>query len=259
MCLPERNTLRRGRPAPAWCSAWRVRRWRRAKRALRSDMVMPLLLLAFLAPDRLGRVLDALALVGLGRTQAADLGGQLADLLAVSAGDLDLGRLQRLDLDAGRNGNLDVVAETELQLQVLGIGLGAVADAVDLEVDGEAVRNAAHHIAREIARRAPLHAGAAALRARREDERLAVPGDRHVVVHHELELAPLALGLEMLALELDGDSGGDRNRIFADARHGQNTLQMTSPPTLAARASASDMTPRGVDRIEMPSPLKWRG
>ena len=80
-----------------------------------------------------------------------------------------------------------------------------------------------------------------------------------VVMHHELQLAPLALGLEMLALEVDGDPGGDGNRILADARHGQNTLQMTSPPTLAARASASDMTPRGVDRIEMPSPLKWRG
>ncbi len=35
----------------------------------------------------------------------------------------------------------------------------------------------------------------------------------------------------------------------------QKTRQSTSPPTLAARASLSDMTPRGVDRIEMPSPL----
>ena len=222
-------------------------------------VLSPLLLLAFLATDLLGRILDALALVGLGRTQAADLRRELSDLLTIRAGDLDLGRLQRLDLDAGRDRNLDVVAVAELQLQHLGIRLGAVADAVDLEVDGEAVRHAAHHVAREVARRAPLHAGAAAVGARREDELVAVAGDRDVVVHHELQLAPLALGLEMLALELDGDSGGDRNRVFADARHGQNTLQMTSPPTLAARASASDMTPRGVDRIEMPSPLKWRG
>ena len=35
----------------------------------------------------------------------------------------------------------------------------------------------------------------------------------------------------------------------------QNTVQRTSPPTLAARASASDMTPRGVDRMAMPRPL----
>ena len=88
---------------------------------------------------------------------------------------------------------------------------------------------------------------------------VAVPGDLDVVVDDERELAALALDLEGLALEVDGDARGDDDRVLADARHGQNTLQMTSPPTLAARASASDMTPRGVDRIEMPSPLKWRG
>src|SRR4249920_1732967 len=143
MCLPERKTLRRGRTPAAWRSAKRVRRWRRAKRALRSDMVLsPLLLLAFLAADLLGRILDALALVGLGRTQAADLRRQLSDLLTIRAGDLDLGRLHGLDLDAGRDRHLDVVAVAELQLQHLGVRLGAVANAVDLEIDGEAVRHA---------------------------------------------------------------------------------------------------------------------
>jgi len=78
-------------------------------------------------------------------------------------------------------------------------------------------------------------------------------------VHGEGEFAILPLGLHVLALEVDGDTGRDDDRIFSDARHGQNTLQRTSPPTLAARASASDMMPRGVERIEMPSPLKWRG
>ena len=39
------------------------------------------------------------------------------------------------------------------------------------------------------------------------------------------------------------------------ATNPQNTRHSTSPPTLAARASLSDMTPRGVDRIEIPSPL----
>src|SRR5258708_35570017 len=161
---------------------------------------MPLLLLAFLAPDRLGRVLDALALVGLGRTQAADLGRKLADLLAVSAGDLDLGRLQRLDLDAGRNGDLDVVAEAKLQLEVLGIGLGAIADAVDLEIDGEAVRHATHHVVCEVARRAPLGAGAAAGGARREDELVAALGARDIVMGPERRLAPLAFYLWARAL-----------------------------------------------------------
>src|SRR5262252_458195 len=194
MCLPERKTLRRGRPAAAWRSAWRMRRWRRAKRALRSDMG-PLLLLAFLAPDGLGRILDALALVRLGRTQAADFGGDLADLLAIGAGNLDRGRPRGFHLNAGRNGHLDVMAEAQLQLQVLGVGLGAIAHAVDLEVDGEAVRHALHHVAGG----APLHAGAAALAARLEDELVAIARHRHIVVHGELQLAPLALGLQMLA------------------------------------------------------------
>src|SRR5476649_2181842 len=220
---------------------------------------MPLLLLAFFAPDRLGRVLDALALVGLGRTQAADFRGELPDLLAIGARDLDLGRLQRLDLDASGDRNLDVVAEAELKVQRLGIGRGAIAHAVDLEVDGEAVRHTAHHVAREVTGGAPLHARATAFVARLEREGLAFLGHDDVIVNHERELAALALDLEGLALEVDGDARGNGHGIFADARHAQNTLQMTSPPTLAARASASDMTPRGVDRIEMPRPLKWRG
>src|SRR5258707_5340857 len=158
MCLPERKTLRRGRTPAAWRSAKRVRRWRRAKRALLSDMVLsPLLLLAFLAADLLGRILDALALVGLGRTQAADLRGELSDLLTIRAGDFDFGRLHSLDLDAGRDRDLDVVAVADLHLQHPGIRLGAVADAGDLDVDGAAVRYASEHVARDAVRRCPLH------------------------------------------------------------------------------------------------------
>src|SRR5690349_4523356 len=48
-----------------------------------------LLLLPFLTEDVLAVVLDALALVRLGLTPAADLGGQLADLLLVGARNLD--------------------------------------------------------------------------------------------------------------------------------------------------------------------------
>ncbi len=112
------------------------------------------------------------------------------------------------------------MAETELHLQHLGIGLGAVTDAVDLEIDREAIGHATDDVAHHVARRAPLHAGATAVGARLEDERIAFTGDRYVVMHGELQLAPLALGLEVLALEVDGDPGRNRNRIFADARHG---------------------------------------
>src|SRR6266853_1428865 len=56
-----------------------------------------LLLLAFLAPDRLLAVLDPLALIGLGRAERADLGGDLADPLAIGAADRDRGRPLAVD------------------------------------------------------------------------------------------------------------------------------------------------------------------
>src|SRR4051812_11071872 len=56
---------------------------------------LPLLLLAFLAEDEFACVFHALALIGFGRTERADLGGHLADLLLVDAGHHDLGRLRR--------------------------------------------------------------------------------------------------------------------------------------------------------------------
>src|SRR6185369_128902 len=72
------------------------------------------LLLAFLAEDVFAGILHALALVGFGRTVAADFGGHLADLLLVDAGDHDLGRLRRRDGDAVRNREVHVVAEAKL-------------------------------------------------------------------------------------------------------------------------------------------------
>src|SRR3546814_11673163 len=91
MCLPERNTDRRGRPLA-------VRRIEVRTRCLRRlwsffDVCMALLLLAFLAQHDLVGVLHALALVGLGRTVAADLRRPLPDLLAVGAAARDRGRV----------------------------------------------------------------------------------------------------------------------------------------------------------------------
>src|SRR5581483_4688826 len=124
--------------------------------------------------------------------------------LAVGPGNLDLGGLRRLDLDAGRNRHLDIVAEAKLQLEVPGVRLGAVADAVDLELDREAVRHALHHIAREVAGRAPLRAGAPRVEARLEAQLVAVLRDLDIVMHDERQLALLALDLEGLAREVDG-------------------------------------------------------
>src|SRR3546814_13308225 len=102
MCLPERNTDRRGRPLA-------VRRIEVRTRCLRRlwsffDVCMALLLLAFLAQHDLVGVLHALALVGLGRTVAADLRRHLTDLLDVGAAARYSRWLGALVGDALRNG-----------------------------------------------------------------------------------------------------------------------------------------------------------
>ena len=102
MCRDERNTDSRARPFAAWRSLKRTR-WRRRWNSASGlfDMVA-LLLLAFLAADRLVAVLDPLALVGLGRAERADLGGDLADPLAVGAGDaITVGRSQAICTSGG--------------------------------------------------------------------------------------------------------------------------------------------------------------
>src|SRR3569623_1375303 len=115
MCLPERKIDRRGR-APWVVRRWRLRDWRFLKRALGI-----LLLLAFLAADIFAFIAYALALIGLRRTPAADLGGDLADQLLVDARDGDRGGLFGHDGDAGGDRIGHVMAEAELQVQGLAL------------------------------------------------------------------------------------------------------------------------------------------
>src|SRR5215467_1898355 len=100
-----------------------------------------LLLLAFLAEDVLARVFDALALVGFGRTEGADLGRDLADLLFVDAGHDDFHRPRRRDRDAFGDRIDDVVAVPERDLQILALYRRTVADAGDFETPLEPVGN----------------------------------------------------------------------------------------------------------------------
>src|SRR5215510_8571507 len=134
MCLPERCTDSRTRPAALSRMARRTRALRRSALSRRGFIVeLPSLLLAFLAEDVLAGVLDALALVRLGRPIVANLGGHLADLLLVDAGHHDLGGLRRRDRDALRDRIVDLVAVAELKLQALALHRGAIADAADLQ------------------------------------------------------------------------------------------------------------------------------
>src|SRR5215213_8111730 len=132
MCLDERYTESRGRPPAPILMARRTRAWRRSVAFLNLAMSAPLLLLAFLAEDVFASILHALALVGLRRTERADFGGNLADLLLVDARDHDLGRLRRRDRDAFRNRIEHLMTVTERDLQVLALQRRAIADAGDL-------------------------------------------------------------------------------------------------------------------------------
>src|SRR3569623_2118530 len=169
MCRPVRCTESRGRPEPAPLSAVRTRRRRRANR----ESLAILLLLPFLAEDILAAIADALALVGLGLAPAADLGGELPDLLLVDAADLDRGLIGGLGLDALGNFDLDVMAEAELEPQFAPLSLRTIADAGDFLHRGVALR----HAFDQVRHQRPLHAPEG-LRARAVVRRL----DRSFVV-----------------------------------------------------------------------------
>ncbi len=111
-------------------------------------------------------IFHALALVGLGSAELADLRRDLADRLLVDARHDDLGRLRHRDGDAGRRLVDHVMAEAERQLQVLALHGRAIADAVDLQPLLEAVRHAGEDVGDLGARHAPFGARVLGLVAR---------------------------------------------------------------------------------------------
>src|SRR5581483_4250472 len=117
--------------------------------------------LSGLAPDDFALVAHALALVGLGLADLADVGGGLADLLLVDARDDEPGRGLDRERDAVRRRYDDGVAEAEGELQVAALGLHAVAGADYLERLGVALRHALHHVGDERAGEAVPRLGVA--------------------------------------------------------------------------------------------------
>src|SRR5665213_2090846 len=220
MCCDERNTLSRGRSVAVVLMRWRTRAWRRAKSCFDLLVIAPfLLLLAFLAPHRLLRVFDALALVGLRLAVGADDGGDLPDTLLVRAGDGDERRLLADDLHVFRDRKGHVVAVAQLQHQVLALDRGAVADAIDLEIGVEALGDAGHHVVDERPRRAPQHARAFAVAARRHHDFAVLDRRLDIVADGECQGAEPAFGGQHRARQIDADALRHGDRILADARH----------------------------------------
>src|SRR5690348_13714882 len=255
MCRPERRTDRRGLLEPRERTAVRTRRRRRSKR----ESFAMLLLLAFFAEDILAAILDALALVRLRLAPAADLGRDLANLLLVDSADLDRVLVGSLHIDAFGQLVVHVVAVTELEAKVLALRLGAVADAGDLEHLGEALGHPGDEVLHVGAGHAPRRAVALRVGQRSHfDLALADLIFHEIVEQLHRERALGALHGQDAAFNRSRDSGRKSDWPLADTGH-QNTSARTSPPTFWSRASASDNTPRGVDTITVPRPLRMRG
>src|SRR3712207_374075 len=154
MCLEERVTTRRGRSAvPA--TFLRPRACLRSRDAVRSavclrrfsESAMSLTCLSDLASDLLAGVPDALALVGLGLAQLADVGCDLTDELLVDALDREAGGVLHREGDAFGCVERDRVGVAELELQLRrALGEHAVADADDLEALLVALGHPDHHV-----------------------------------------------------------------------------------------------------------------
>src|SRR6266446_2254787 len=221
MCFDERKTESRAR-GPA--ARRMLRRTFAVRRKVRSATVAimrsPSFLLAFFAEDVFARVLDALALVGFGLAESADFGRDVADLLLVDTGDDDLGRLGHRDRDALRDRIDDIVAIAELDLQVLALQGGAIADAADLEPALETFGDSRHRIGEERPAGPPHGARALGIGARIDLDFAALHLSRHIAVQRDRKRALGALHLDELPLHAGGDAGGNRNGFFSDTRHG---------------------------------------
>src|ERR1700722_14199683 len=247
MCSEERNTERRARVPAARLMVRRTRPVRRVPRSLTvaivgsyhpscaSSLPSPacgrengsgtrFLLLALLAEDELARILDALALVGLGRPVVADIRRHLADLLLVDAGHHDLDRLRGHDGDAIGNRMDDVVAVAERDLQVLALHARPIADAGDLQPPLEALADAGDQIGDQRPRGAPQGARQLGLVARIDLDAAGLELGADVAVQNELHGALGALHLDGLAVDIGGDPRRNGDHFFPDSRHGYSPL-----------------------------------
>jgi len=174
--------------------------------------------LARLAADPLAAVHHALALVRLWRAQAADVGGDLTDVLDRDAADRELGRVLHVDGDALRRLEADRVRVAEVQHQLLALLGDAVAHADELEVLGETLVHALDHVGDEAAHQAVERTVPEVLRRSLEDELAVVLLDRDLGRQGALELALRTLDLHVPGRERDRHVRRHLDRELSDSR-----------------------------------------
>src|SRR5262249_29717167 len=175
---------------------------------------------ASLAEDDLLRIPDALPVVRLRLAERSDLGRRLPDLLRIDPGDDDLGRLRHRDRDTLRNRIDDVVRIAELQLQLLALQGGAIADPADLELALVALGDALDQLGHQGAIGPPHGARLLGVVARIDPHAAVFQLRRHLVVKNDLQGALRTLHLDGLALDIGGHARRDGDQLFADTRHG---------------------------------------
>src|SRR4051794_1728779 len=224
MCVTLRNTLSRGR---SFVPPIRLR-WRSWMRTRRSSFVLILITslsrqlfragLSGLLLQNLAGVPDALLLVGIGLAQAPDVGGDLADQLAVDAGHGDVRLLVDRHVDPRRDVVDDRVRVAEREDHLLALELGAIADADDVELALEAVGDAGDRVGDETARQAVELPELGIFRAQLSDQRAVnqLEVDAGRVYLPQLPLR--TFDFDGVVLEhLDGDAFRNRNGLLADS------------------------------------------
>src|SRR5688500_7644670 len=179
----------------------------------------PLLLLTLLPEDLFVLVAHALALVGLGAAIRPDLGGNLAHLALVRTLHLYGGRTLAGDLDARRDRVPNLMAEAEVQDQILALHRSAVAGAIDLHGFHKAGGNPRDHAVDQAPRGAPHGARPTVVPTRADRD---LPGlDRHLNLIGQIErkLAQPAFRHHGPTLQRNLHALRNRDRILADARH----------------------------------------
>src|SRR5690606_1216462 len=183
-------------------------------------------LLGFLANDVLAGVLHALALVRLGRAEAADLRRHLAHALLVGTGDHDLGLGRGADGDALGDLEQHRVREPQRQVEVLALHRGAVTHAHQLELALEALGNAVHHVGDD---RAQGTGDGDPLRIRVRQLRLAVLDlDLDVGGFGDRQRALRALDADALGLDVQFHALGQDDRLLGYSGHVRYSLRPRS-------------------------------
>src|SRR5690606_3263748 len=169
-------------------------------------------LLGFLADDVFAGVLDALALVRLRRAEAADLGGNLADLLPVGAADHDLGLRRGGDGDAFRRRVQHRVREAQRQVQVLALHGGTVTHADQLELALETLGHALDHVGHDRAQGSGQRHQLDVAGRQGGDAVLDLDLDAFGLCDRQVALR--ALDADAVGLDVDLDALGDGDRLL---------------------------------------------